>query len=80
MRDFSQIVFLFSIYFVIFLLEYIGGFEDQRLPLINGSLSNKGSAIVDLLIIVFVQAFFNLFCREDICLEDILLFVHFPFF
>jgi hypothetical protein len=46
------------------LLEYIAGFEDQRLPLINGSLSNKGSVVAGLLIIVFVQAFFNLFAER----------------
>jgi hypothetical protein len=80
MRVVYHLSSLFSISFVIFLIEYIAGFEDQRMPLINGSLSNKGSVVAGLLIIVFVQAFFNLFCREDLCLVDILLFVHFPFF
>jgi hypothetical protein len=59
MRVVYQIVFFFSHFFVIFLIEYIAGFEDQRFPLINGSLSSKGSVVDGMLIIVFIQAFFQ---------------------
>jgi hypothetical protein len=43
------------------------------MSLINGYLSNTRSVVAGMLIIFFVQAFLNLFYREDLYLVDILL-------
>jgi hypothetical protein len=52
---YQNVISLFSISSVIFLLEYIADFEDQRLHVINKSMSNRGFVASFLLIIVLFQ-------------------------
>jgi len=54
---YQNVISLFSIYSFILFLEYSANFEYQRLPLVNGSLSSKGSSTNFLLIIVFFKYF-----------------------
>jgi hypothetical protein len=65
---------LFQFLFVIS-FEHSAAFEDQRLPLINRFLNNRGSVVIFLLITVFLFKYLSFtFCREDPCLVDVLLF------
>jgi hypothetical protein len=80
MRVVYHIVFFFFHFFVIFLIEYIAGFEDQRLPLINGSLSNKGSVVDGHVNHCFCSSIFQSILQRGSLFSRHSSFVHFPFF